>query len=472
MNKRRNEYVNLKYYSKSFRYFAIGILVIALAVGFSIYEYNAKNQAERMLTNSFSQSFYEASTHTHNISSILEKLYVTSKPEQKILMFAELYKNATAAQTNLGRLPYSPVSINTSMKFLSQVGDFSYQMLNKSSRGEELTDEDSKILVSLTKFSKTLDDEFKNIGQDLDDGNSIDWNAVQKYGNENLKEASSTNIYGSMTEVQKQFQEYPSLLYDGPFSDHIENMKPLYLKDLKMISEEEAKEIAINLFPNENITKAVLSKEINTDEDYTIPIYRFTLLKDNEEEEDSTIKVDITKQGGKVLWMLNYKENKTQIEKVTLEKAKTIAESYLKKIGFDNMEVNYFEKSNGNAVFNFASVYNDIIMYSDLVKVKVSLDDGDIVGLETLGYIMMHRNRNLPEMKISEDKAKTFVNKDFKISHIKKALIPLESKKEILCYELLGTSNNSEFLVYINAENGYQEKVMKVLRGEDGIFTE
>ena len=33
-------------------------------------------------------------------------------------------------------------------------------------------------------------------------------------------------ITGSFSEISKQFEDIPTLIYDGPFSDHIERMQP------------------------------------------------------------------------------------------------------------------------------------------------------------------------------------------------------------------------------------------------------
>ena len=43
-----------------------------------------------------------------------------------------------------------------------------------------------------------------------------------------------------MANVEKSFDEYPSLIYDGPFSEHIENREPALLKNAHTISQEDA----------------------------------------------------------------------------------------------------------------------------------------------------------------------------------------------------------------------------------------
>jgi hypothetical protein len=51
------------------------------------------------------------------------------------------------------------------------------------------------------------------------------------------------------------------------------------------------------------------------------------------------------------------------------------------------------------------------------------------------------------------------------------AVIPLESKREVLCYEFKGKFDDKNFLVYINAETGQEEKILLLLETPNGILT-
>ncbi len=51
------------------------------------------------------------------------------------------------------------------------------------------------------------------------------------------------------------------------------------------------------------------------------------------------------------------------------------------------------------AVIPFALVQNGVIIYPDLVKVTVALDNGDIVGYEAMGYLMSHHDRDIPRAR-------------------------------------------------------------------------
>ena len=120
---------------------------------------------------------------------------------------------------------------------------------------------------------------------------------------------------------------------------------------------------------------------------------------------------------------------------------------------------------------NYAYEQDGVIMYPDLIKVKVALDNGEILGIETTGYLNNHTERNLSNVKITKEEAKKTLNKQLNIESEGLAYIPTEWRTEILCYEFKGKVNDTEFLVYINAENGREEDILVIKDTTNGILT-
>ena len=110
-------------------------------------------------------------------------------------------------------------------------------------------------------------------------------------------------------------------------------------------------------------------------------------------------------------------------------------------------------------------------MYPDLIKVKVALDNGEILGMETTGYLNSHQQRDVSNIKIAKDKAKEKLNKTLEIQSEGLAVIPTEWQTEILCYEFKGKVDDTEFLVYINAENGNEEDILIITNTPNGTLT-
>ena len=110
-------------------------------------------------------------------------------------------------------------------------------------------------------------------------------------------------------------------------------------------------------------------------------------------------------------------------------------------------------------------------MYPDLIKVKVALDNGDVLGIETTGYLNSHEERNLPVVKISKEESKKNINPKLEVASEGLAVIPTEFQTEIFCWEFKGKVDDTEFLVYINAETGREEDILIIQNTPDGILT-
>ncbi len=173
--------------------------------------------------------------------------------------------------------------------------------------------------------------------------------------------------------------------------------------------------------------------------------------------------------------MLNAVDTSGEVA-LSTEQALALAEAFLSDNGFNSMKYSYYEVYGSNMVINFAPFIGGVIMYPDLVKIKVSLIDGSILGYEGRGYINMHHQRELPSEIMNADKARTFVSDELSITSANRAVIPKASGEEALCYEFKGKmkdkSRDKTFIVYINAVTGKMEDIFELIETENGILAE
>ena len=99
------------------------------------------------------------------------------------------------------------------------------------------------------------------------------------------------------------------------------------------------------------------------------------------------------------------------------------------------------------------------------------MDNGEVLGIETTGYLNNHTERDVSKLKITMNQAKEKLNKDINIESEGIAIIPTEWKTEILCYEFKGKIKDTEFLVYINAETGTEEDILIITNTPNGVLT-
>lgn len=200
-------------------------------------------------------------------------------------------------------------------------------------------------------------------------------------------------------------------------------------------------------------------------ENATIPVYDFSVKNNNEE----TINISISKKGGHIVFMNSNRDVNSEI--ISQEEADKKGKEFLESKGFNNMKETYYLKQEGIVTINYAYSQNNTVMYPDLIKVKVALDNGEVLGIETTGYLNNHTERNIGNIKIAKEEAKKNLNKDLQIESEGMAVIPTEWKTEILCYEFKGKVDDREFLVYINAENGREEDILIITNTPNGTLT-
>ena len=262
--------------------------------------------------------------------------------------------------------------------------------------------------------------------------------------------------------INKNFEEYAGLIYDGAFSEHVNKgqMKGLVGDE---IDEETAKKKAIEFIGEEKIDEVVSNGFI---ENGNIPSFDFSVKMKNSE---NYTHISISKKGGQVVIMNADREVLTEV--ISQEDANRIGKEYLASKGFPNMKETYDLKQSGIVTINYAYVQDDVLVYPDLIKVKIALDNGEIVGIETNGYLNSHVQRDTNNIKITKEQAKKTINKQLDIKSEGLAIIPTKWNSEILCWEFKGKVEDSEFLVYINAENGREEDILVIVNTPNGTLT-
>ncbi len=291
---------------------------------------------------------------------------------------------------------------------------------------------------------------------------SINWNDLNINSDNKFAQAvDSINVFSN---IDDNLSEYEGLIYDGAYSDHINKMEKLGLTG-DDIDEESAKNKVTEFWEStEYNIKNIESNGFIEQAD--IPMYDFTVEFENVEEKCS---ISISKKGGHVVETSF--DRSVEEEKISQQEANEIGKKFLESKGFKNMKETYFVKQGNIVTINYAYNDNGIIVYPDLIKVKIALDNGQILGIETNGYLNSHTTREKKTPQISMEDAKAKLNSDLEILSEGMAIIPTEWKTEILCYEFKGKASDKEFLVYINVDTGKEEDILVILDTPGGTLT-
>ncbi|EOD01681.1 germination protein YpeB [Caldisalinibacter kiritimatiensis] len=444
------------------------VLAVALVVVgvLGITQYEQKNDYKVMLNNQYQRMFYDMKDHVETVQTSLSKALLSDSKEQNILYLSQIWQQALYAQEKLSQLPVKHNNLSKTQKFLNQVGDYCYAMIQNELEDKPMTSEQREVLAELQNYTGLLSKELADIHNKVMKGN-LNLNLVRRREDKKLEKANNDMLNTNLTNFEEGMSEYPELIYDGPFSDQVLNIKPKGLGD-KEVNKNEAMEIAGKFIGDKKARKFTTFQEgDDVNKAANIPSYTFSVAMENEEKEPG-LYISVSKVGGKVIWMANPRNVKDI--KLSVDQGLKYAERFLKEKGYENMEVNYSVKYDGVALYNFAYKQGDVTIYPDLIKVKVALDNGEIVGFDASGYLVSHYDRDIPEPKLTQEEARDNVRFNFDIENVRLTIIPKSGKREVLCYEFKGKYNGSDFIVYINALTGAEEEILKVIKDENGTL--
>jgi germination protein YpeB len=443
--------------------YSIVITLIAAVSIWGIYQYKHAANLRQELDNQYNRAFYEMVGYVNNVDTLLAKSMISTTTAKTAVTLEEAWRQANMAQTNLGQLPVSQPVLASTSKFLTQVGDLSFSLNNQNVRGKALNDGQYKTIERLYKYSNNLKKSLGELQNDLGSGR-LKWGELASKGTQLFSKASAKTSMQKMESLSTTFQDYPTLIYDGPFSDHMTSAEAKGLTG-DAVNSEEAKK-SVRKFIGEDRVQEVA--DAGKSDSGPIKTYSFTVTLKNAPK-DQKANVGVTQKGGHIIWMLYNRPVKES--KIDMNKAKQLGRDFLKDKGFKNMEDTYYLTQDNVATINYAYRQNGVTVYPDLIKLKVALDNGEIVGIETKTYLSNHTERKIPTPKITAEEAKKKINTKLQVHGSGLAIIPTTYKKELFCYEFKGKMNNNDFIVYINAETGEEEDILMIVNTPNGVLT-
>ena len=418
---------------------AAGLLVTLIKLNENREALDARQAAERTRIENL---YHRIDDDLNDVDVSLSKLSAASSPRQSVLLLSDVWRATGSAGAAMGLLPLSHADSCDMSQFITRCGDYAHALMGRVLQGKALTDQDKKQLQDM----RTACARIRQVAGD----------AIQ-----NGDYVAADNVDGGCYEQSQSeaaISEYPTLIYDGPFSESAENQAP-QSDPGERITAEQAEAAAGRLFPGCEVKASAYVPG-------ALPVYELTL----ETKDRGEVSLSLTEQGGKLLSYMaspmgdkNVPPNDQESERL-----KSSALAFLQELGVEDPAAAYAQYYQGVAVLNFAPRQEGVILYSDLVKVYLDRETGEVLGLDARNYRLNHRTRDLPRPRISEKQAADYVSDSLQIEHTDLALIPLTKQTEVLCYEFKATRDGTFYIVYINALTGEEEQIFQVINSEEG----
>ena len=439
---------------------AAGILIVSL-LSYGIYYHDQAKSYKYNLENQYNRAFYDLLDNISATENYLLKAAVTGTSEMQTMMLEEASAAAAQAESCLSLLPVDQNLMSKISNFLVQLKDISHTWNNAIINGTPLTKEQYQTLEDLYGYSQDLTGAFQAVWTDLGN-NAYGWSDISRDSANLLNDKGLMEKYASLRSLGDPFEDYPSLIYDGPFSEHTKTVTDPGPEG-ETVSREQAEEYVKQLFkaytPNVTYTE--------TEAESAVAVYSFKVTFG---EADAYVAyADVSQKGGKLCSMIFYRE--TGEASLSPTQAVKAGERYLTSLGYTDMKSSYYSVQGNYVTANYSFYKDNILYYPDMVKVKVALDTGEVTGFEGTSYLLNHRERTLTENKISMEEAEKKLSPHVTLENACEAVIPNDFGGENHVYEFKCSYEGRDVLIYMDTVTGKETEVLLILENESGVLT-
>lgn len=441
----------------------IGILSLAvIGSGYWGYkEHQEKNAVLIQAENNYQRAFHDLSYRVDQLHDRIGATLAMNSKKSLSPALVDVWRITSEAQSDVGQLPLALLPFNKTEEFLAGISDFSYRTAVRDLEKEPLSDDEYKTLEQMYTKSEEIQNELRNV-QHLAIENNLRWMDVELALASGQKQADNTIIDGFKT-VEENVEGYSEADFGTSFmSNEKEINKGFKELEGKEINEAEAKKIA-KTFVSNGVSDVKVAKN---GEGSKFEFYSFSM---HDKKNNVDVNMDLTKKGGHPIFLVQNRDVKKQ--SISLNEASNSARKFLEKHGFKDLDLFESDQYDNIGVFSFVSINEGVRIYPDAIKMKVALDDGKVIGFSARDYLAAHKKREIEKPKISKEAAAKMLNPSLAVQEDRLAIIVDEFGEEVLCFEFLGTINKDTYRIFINAENGNEEKIEK-LKNPEPIFQE
>jgi spore germination protein len=446
-------------------------IAFTISLGWGIYESRLLKDYKNKTENQYKQSLNDLTTILNELETSMSKVKVANSPSQKVLYLGQTWKGSEDAVSKLGQLPADEVGISYVDTLVNQVGDFSKALTKKVASAENMSSQERDMfndmherIIEVNRNVQQVSNQFyaenlawvdkspgflnkMGIGKSLQTAAQGEESGAEKnQGGKDAQEQSPTSVRGGLKQLDASLQKYPPFSYQGELDKHYVE-KPLGLPSGE-INENKAVAVAKDFLKKIGYEDA-LPQVTGLSQG---PLGGFDLANKN-------AYLEVSKKGGVVTFFRDQREISDR--QIDLQKALDKASSTLNKLGF-KLVVTSTQDLGSYLQVDAVAQEDGVRLYPDKIRLTIALDNGNLIGFDANPYYAYHHDRKLNKL-LTLEQAKAKLNSNFEILENRLALISKLGTDEAFCYEFRGTALGEEYLVYINALDGSEEKISRVV---------
>ena len=434
---------------------SFGLALVAVLTAWGVIGSVKAKRYRAMLAVTQQRALTQMCEYLDAMETDLQKASYAASPVMLASLSADLQALSRGAKNSLSALFAGDTQQSMTYKFFSQAGEYTAALSRKAGAGAAITREERETLGRLLEYATALSEQFDYMAQ-LAQANEFSFEMKTPDAGEPDEKNETVYYADACADAENGMAEFPTLLYDGPYSDTLLNRTSLLISQSPQISADEAKKKAADIL-------GVSAKTLIAEGDArgALPVYRYYA---------DDMHVAVTKNGGYLAYILSDRAGAEQT--LTTEDAVNAAALFLEKAGYEGMTSSYAFTENGVCTVSFVYETGGYRCYPDMIKVSVSVTDGKVVGMDARDYLMNHVPRTPPEANVTQAEAMAALSPALQVKSVKRAVIPTAGGQEKYAYEFLcSDANGQDVLVYVDVETGAEDDILLLLYSDGGALT-
>jgi len=449
------------------RKFWIGTLAVAflISLGWGLNQYRLAGDYRLLTENNNHRAMTDFASHLDLLETDLAKGNVASSPTQKILYLSQVSSKSDAALKDFAQIPAEQIGLSYMGQFLVQAGDFSRTLTQRIAGGGTVSAEEEKTLTAMHERLLPVNQKVQDLMVRMNTENLV-WTEPASTMRQRLgfggpqiaeaaadgSEAPAKSVRSGLDQLDASLQKLPPFSYTGEYATRVVSA-PLGLPNGD-VTQEQAQVTARDFLTKVGSTN--ITPEFTGDSQGTLRSYTW---------KDKEAYIEVSHQGGVVTFYRDQRaiETRTLSQDDATSKAKMILQS----LGWQ-LVLTSSEDFGAYVQFDFVAEKEGVRIYPDKVRLMIALDNGQLVGFDAVPYYLFHQSRSFPA-KISVDLAAQKLRPGFQVTEKRLAVIA-KGNQEMYSYEFRGLYQGEEYLIYLNASTGAEEKIQRIIKTPRGEF--
>lgn len=424
------------------------IVVLLIALGATLIAFvrlkEMDEESGKTLESVYSSSYYSMVDSVNNLQVSADKFETVTMSQAQRDLLRDMEQECAYVVAGLSVLPIDAENSISAIKFFNQISGMCEAYIKVIDDGKSLSNE-QLLLIDKAKYALAIIKSKLNTHNDMVRQGDYEFISASVFNDEGV-----TQFSNSLGDLTISSVDYPVMIFDGPFSDALKNKEIKGLSSNEVSVEQAQNYLVDVVYQGQDVEVSYINETIG---DFVT--YDFKIKK-----EDTEYFAQISKRQGLLLTLCGYAESGEP--NISSEKAQQFAIEFAKRVGFGDLVATWLEVNENVAYINLTPTQGDVVLYPDLIKVKVDMFAQQIIGFEAKNYAFNHIQRSYAS-KITMQEAEQKLGFDYIVLNKRKAIIALENDIEVSVYEFACERIGGLYYYYVDSNSGEIVQILKVV---------